>query len=131
MMPDDKTNEPQRTEVPVPVPPAAPSETRDAPEDVSAPDDLPDDADQLREQIDATREELGDTVEALARKVDVKAQAKERIDDGKQRLHEAQEHAKETAQAAGAQARQQRGPLLGGAAALVIALVALWLIRRD
>jgi hypothetical protein len=66
---------------------------------------------QLREEIQATREELGETVEALADKADVKAHAKEKVEEIKSQA-------------------QSRAPLIAGAGILV-ALIVLWLIRRD
>jgi uncharacterized protein DUF3618 len=66
---------------------------------------------QLREEIQATREELGETVEAFADKADVKAHAKEKVEEIKSRA-------------------RSRAPLIAGAGILV-ALIVLWLIRRD
>ena len=81
------------------------------------------DPDQLREEIQDTREELGATVEALAEKADVKAQAQEKVDEVK-----AQAQLK--VGAVTEQAQQNRTPLIAGAGVLV-ALLLLWLIRRD
>jgi MYXO-CTERM domain-containing protein len=76
---------------------------------------------ELRREIERTRAELGETVEALSHKADVKAQAREKADHAK-------EQARQKAELAKTQTREN--PALPIAAAIVGALVALWLIRR-
>ena len=69
------------------------------------------DPQELREDIEQTREELGETVEALAEKADVKAHAQEKAEELKSEV-------------------KSRGPMIAGAG-VVLALLVLWLIRRD
>ena len=69
------------------------------------------DPQELRDDIQQTREELGDTVEALAEKADVKAHAQEKAAELKSEV-------------------KSRGPMIAGPGILV-ALLVLWLIRRD
>ena len=86
---------------------------------------------QIEADIERTRRELGDTVAAVAQKADVKAQAKAKADELKQRATEkkdeftqrAREAAPESGGEAAAQAqtiaRENRTPLIIGAAVLV------------
>jgi hypothetical protein len=83
----------------------------------------PSDPDQLREEIQETREELGETVEALADKADVKAHAQEKV-------KETQEQAKAKVSEVTEQARERPAPVAAGAA-VVLALLLLWLVRRK
>ena len=108
----------------------------------------PNEPEQIRAEIEGTREELGETVEALATKADVKSQAKARVDERKQALRQKQQElkgkvsdvprrarevkpqdAKRAASQVADQARGRPGPAI--AAALVLALVLLRLIRRN
>jgi hypothetical protein len=69
---------------------------------------------QLRHNIEQTRAELGATVEALSQKADVKTQAREKVDHTKAQVQE----------------KVQGSPVAPLTAAIAVAIVALWLIRR-
>jgi Protein of unknown function (DUF3618) len=76
---------------------------------------------EMRQEIERTRTELGATVEALTHKADVKAQARAKADQAKT-------HARAKAELAKSQA--QENPAVPLAAAIGVAIVALWMIRR-
>lgn len=87
-------------------------------------------ADALRESIEETRAELGQTVEALAEKADVKAQVKEKVDERKEQLRETQHQAQAKIGDVGEQAKQNRVPVIAGAAGVLL-LVLLLLRSRS
>jgi hypothetical protein len=76
---------------------------------------------QLRRDIERTRAELGATVEALSHKTDVKAHAREKAEQAKTQAREKAELAKSQA---------QEKPAIPLAAGIVVAIVALLLIRK-
>jgi head-tail adaptor len=89
---------------------------------------------ELREEIARTRADLGDTVEELAAKTDVKARAKDAASDAaekaKAELADAKVRGQEMAADLADQVRRRPLPLAAIGAAVVIAGVVIFVLRR-
>ena len=102
-----------------------------------ATDEPPSDTEQLREEIAETREELGETVEALAQKADVKAQVSEKKEEAKAKVEglaakvgEAQAKLTQAPQVQQGLQQAKERPVVPIAAAAVIGLLVIGLVRR-
>jgi hypothetical protein len=89
----------------------------------------PTDPEALRAEITQTRAELGKTIEALVAKTDVKARAKVAVeqttDQAKEKLRSVRHQVLDTASTAG-----KRAPVVAAVAALALAGIAIYLLRR-
>ncbi len=90
--------------------------------------------DRIEQDIAQTRQELGDTAEALAAKTDVKARAHDAVEDAKEAAATKVHDARSAAAAKAAATRETVGsnpfPVGAVVAAVGLALVAVWVIRR-